>query len=362
MRKSSAIIGKTCALLLLLSCIALSRTPAAAAQSYSYSDIHPPGWIDSRAVCMNAFGEVAGYGTTATGERGFLWAGGKVSVILPPGADSARAAWVNGRGDVAGTFRKDGVPHAFLLVDGVFVDPTPGWANSEAAYLGEDGAVGGTGSFGAFVSRGGTTEIHPGFTVVTAGNSSGQLVGRGGTSARLYLPGKGYLDLTPPGTANAAPRAINENGRVAVTSLADGVDRGYVYSEPFFVSMTPAGWTSSRAAAINNLEMVVGYGDSPNGRTSFVRSGGSYEILSFPGWSATEASAINDLGQVAGAGTTGSGETHAFVAYPAGAPALQSIGPASSGGGCVAAPGGGAASGAASLLLLYSPLFLLRRR
>lgn len=333
-------------------------------ESYLYTDIHPPGWIESRVMCISGRGEVVGFGTTASGERGFLWSSDGITEILPPGAYSARAVWINDRGEVAGTWVKDGVRHAFLLRGTTYLDPTPGWGYSEATYVGEDGAVGGSGEFGAFVSRDGAVEIFPGFSAVVAGNSSGEFVGNGDNTARLYLPNLGYRDLTPPGTTDAAPRGINENGRVAITSRDSGIDRGFVFSDPFFVSMTPPLWTSSHATAINNLEMVAGFGDSPEGRQSFLRSGGTYEILSFPGWAATEAAAVNDLGQVAGTGTTATGETHAFLASPAGAPAAQAPGPGASGG-CAMTPQGAGSeargSVAFTLMLLY-PLLLLRGR
>jgi len=340
---------------------------SALGESYTYTDIHPPGWIESRVTCLNGRGEAVGFGTAADGERAFLWSAGKITVILPPGADSARAAWINDAGEIAGTMVKDGVRHAFLLRDGEYLDPTSDWMYSEATYVGEDGTVAGTGEFGAFLlSRDGMLEILHGFDVVVAGNSFGQIVGTAGSSAYLYLPGVGYRPLTPPDTTSAAPRGINENGRVAVTSVKDGVDKGFVYSSPFFVAMTPSGWSSSRATAINNREMVAGYGDSPEGRRSFLRSGATYDILSFPGWTATEAASLNDLGQVAGSGTTASGETHAFVASPSGAIASQEAVPAGASGGCVMAPVGAGrdtgASVAGYLFLLFSPLLLLRRR
>ncbi len=349
--------------ILLLLFLSFCLSPSYAhGESYMFTDIHPPGWIESRVAYINGRGEAVGFGKTVDGERGFLWSSGKITVILPPGADGARAAWINDAGEVAGTWVKDGVSHAFLLRGEAYLDPTPGWGHSEATYVGEDGGVGGTGEFGAFVSRDGSLEILPGFSVVVAGNSSRQLVGVEGDIARLYLPGQGYLDLTPPGTAVAVPSGINENGRVAVTSVQDGVDKGFVYSAPFYVSMTPPGWASSRATAINNLEMVVGYGDSSEGRRSFLRSGAAYETLSFPGWTATEVVSVNDLGQVAGSGTTASGQTHAFVASPPGAPAAEAVVPGASGG-CVMAPRGARGwpdgRGLADLILFVSPLLLL---
>lgn len=298
--------------------------------SYTFTDIHPPGWVESRVLSLNARNEAVGFGVTASGERGFLWSSGIFTEILPPGADGARALYISDSGEIAGFWVKDGVRHAFLLRGGAYLDPAPGWAHSEATYVGEDGTVGGTGEFGAFVSRRGVTEILPGFSVVVAGNSSGKLVGNGDNAARLYLPNYGYRDLAPPGTDISASRGINENGRVAIVSEESGADKGFVFSDPFFVSMTPPGWSSSRATAINNLETVAGCGDSPEGRRSFLRSGASYEILSFPGWLTTEAEALNDLGFVAGHGTTASGETHAFIASPE----------SGASGGCVMAPRG----------------------
>jgi len=352
-------------LLVLLSLPLWLLPSKALGESYLYEDIHPAGWNDSRVMSISGRGEVVGYGTTASGERGFLWSSGRITEILPPGADSAKAVWINDYGEIAGTFVKDGVLHAFLLRGATYLDPTPGWGCSEAAYLGEDGAVGGQGEFGAFVSRGGVAEVLPGFSAVVAGNSSGEIVGEGDGTARLYLPKQGYRDLTPPGASSASPRGINENGRVALNSRESGIDRGFVFSDPFFVSMTPPGWISSNATAINNLEMVAGYGDSPEGRRSFLRSGGTYEILSFPGWRATEAAALNDLGQVAGSGTTASGDTHAFVASPAGAPAAKVAAAGAFGGGCALAARGAAGEtlgSAASGLVLLIPLLLLRGR
>lgn len=346
---------------LLVSCLGFIPSEALG-KSYTYSDIHPAGWIDSRVMRVNGRGEAVGSGTTDAGERGFLWSAGRITVLLPPGADSARAAWINDRGEIAGTWVKDGVSRAFLLRDGIYLDPTPGWAYSEATYVGEDGAVGGTGEFGAFVSRGGALEILPGFSVVVAGNSSQQFIGIREGTACLYLPRQGYLPLTPPGTAYAAPHEINENGRVAVTSVEDGVVKGFVYSAPFFVVMTPPGWTTSRATSINNFEIVGGYGDSPEGRRSFLRRGGDYEILSFPGWIATEVVSVNDSGEVAGSGTTASGEIHAFVASPAAVPAVEASDTGGSGG-CVMAPrragGGPDGRGPADPILLGLPLLLL---
>ncbi len=352
--------------LLALSC--LWFFPAPASSSYSYQDIHPAGWLESHAVCVNGQGEVAGYGTNASGERGFLWSYGTISEILPPGASSARASWVNGQGDLAGTAVIGGQRHAFLYSGGAYLDPTPGWAYSEATHVGEDGSVTGTGELGAFISRNGVPEVLSGFNAVVGANASGQILGTSGGAAILFVPGTGSVVLSPPGSSSVTPRGLNESGLVAVSSLQAGTERGYVYSGGFYVFMIPQGWTSSNAMAINNASQVAGYGVSPAGRRGFVRSGSAYEELSVPGWNATEASSINDSGLVAGSGETGSGETHAFLASPANAAAAEGAGPSigasgGGGGGCSVAAGGVRSSftysSAANLLVLLFPILPL---
>ncbi len=344
--------------------------PFQASCSYTYLDLHPPGWVESHATSVNALGEVAGYGISGSGERGFLWSAGMNTELLPPGATGARAAWVNGRGDVAGTAVIGGRTRAFLYSGGIYQDPTPGWTFSEAAFVSEDGAVTGSGEFGAYISRNGVPVLLPGFTVAVGANAAGQLLGSAENTARLFLPGTGYLDVNPPGASVAVPRGLNESGLVAVSSLQENSEKGFVYSGGFYIFMTPPGWSSSNAMAINNSSTVVGYGVSPAGRRSFIRAGASYEELAFPGWIATEAVSLNDAGQVAGSGETASGETHAFMASPAdvAAPVGGSGGASGekSGGGCAMSAGGARSSSinasAINLLVLFSPLLTLLAR
>jgi len=351
-----------------LAAFLLSVSPAVGSgESFTYVDLHPAGWISSAARCVNDDGEVVGYGMTTGGERGFAWSAGTFRELLPPGADSARALWVNGRGDIAGTGVAGDVPHAFLLRDGVYLDPTPGWGWSEATYVGEDGSVGGNGEFGAYISRGGTVEILPGFSFVTGGNRSGQWVGSSGTSSVLYLPGQGYLDVTPPGATSSIPHGINESGLVAGDALRSGTMKGYVKSGEFYIDLNPSGWLSSRATAINDLDEVAGYGESASGMRSFLRSGGTTEEIAFPDWTTTEAVSLNNAGQVAGSGTTAYGQTRAFLASPAGMAApgesASTPGPGSAGGcSLVQAPGmRKSISSPAAIAFWILPLFLVRR-
>jgi probable HAF family extracellular repeat protein len=336
----------------------------------TYLDLHPPGWLSSKAVSVNDGGEVAGFGVTPEGERGFLWSAGRFTTLLPPGAVSCTVSWMNGSGDVAGTaFDAAGTAHAFLYQNGEYLDPTPGWEHSEAFFVGDDGAVTGKGSLGAFVASTDGISIVPAFQSVVGRNSSGALLGNGGNATLLYIPGKGTLYLLPPGGESATPGRMNEKGLVTFSSSAQGVEKGYVYSGGFMIFMTPPGWTSSKAASINGHSEVVGYGNGPQGERGFLRSGPEYEEIAYPGWGATRPESVNDLGQVAGSGETGSGETRAFLSSPASVSVVVSDtgngGGASAGGGCVMATVRAepvSASGLCSFLLLVSPMAVLLAR
>ena len=336
----------------------------AAYGSRDYVDLHPPGWLSSKALCVNGRGDVAGYGVTSQGERGFLWSAGRYTILIPPGASSSRATWVNNRGDVAGTaYDAEGNPHAFLFRNGEYVDPTPGWAYSEALYVGEDGVVTGSGEGGGFVAGDDGISVSPAFTTIVGRNSNGELLGHADNVARLYIPGKGYLDLVLPGGDSASPGRVNEKGLVTFSSPVKGVEKGCVYSGGFIILMTPPGWTSSRATAINNLSEVAGYGDGPQGRRGFLRAGADYEEIGYPGWASTAAESVNDLGQVAGSGENGSGETRAFLSSPESLAVVANDpgngGGISAGGGCSVTPGRGepvSTAGVFNILLLLSPI------
>jgi probable HAF family extracellular repeat protein len=337
----------------------------------TYTDLHPPGWLSSKAVCVNDGGDVAGYGVAPEGGRGFLWSAGRFTTLLPPGAVSCTVSWMNGSGEVAGTaFDASGTAHAFLYRNGAYLDPTPGWAYSEAFYVGEDGAVTGKGSLGAFVASGGSIEIPPSFAAVVGRTSSGVLLGAADNVVRVFDPAKNvYQKLIAPGAESASPGRMNEKGQVTFSSSAQGVEKGYVYSGGFMIFMTPPGWTTSKVASINSHSEVVGYGDSTQGERGFLRSGPEYEEIAYPGWSATRPESVNDLGQVAGSGETGSGETRAFLSSPASVSVVASDtgngGGASAGGGCTMAPVRGepvSATGACNLFLLLSPMAVLLAR
>lgn len=101
-------LGTVLLLLFLFFWISPSR---ALGESYRYIDIHPPGWLDSRVTCINGNGEAVGFGTTDSGERGFLWRSGTMKGYVksgefyidmtPDGWSSSRAMAINDFNEVA---------------------------------------------------------------------------------------------------------------------------------------------------------------------------------------------------------------------------------------------------------------------
>ena len=69
-----------------------------------YTELLPPGWIDSYAVDINDSGTVVGYGydgTTGT-YKGFIYSDGTYTELLPPGWIQANARKINEREMVIG--------------------------------------------------------------------------------------------------------------------------------------------------------------------------------------------------------------------------------------------------------------------
>jgi hypothetical protein len=343
--------------------LAALHGPAAAEEAYRYADLHPAGWRWSEAVTVNAAGDVAGFGLSAEGVRGFLWSGGRLTVVMPPGATEARVVGMNGNGVVVGTACIDGNPRAFAYHDGHYGFPAQDWVRSEAGSVGEDGTVYGTGALGAFAERDGEIEVFPFFSAIAGSNSSGILVGDGDNTARILKPGQGYVSINPPGAISSETHGINESGFVALTSIQASGPRGYVYREGFFVLMTPPGWRSSSVMSINNGGEAVGFGESPTGRKGFRRSGATYTDIQFPGWTSTQAVSINDRSQVAGTGVAPDGESHAFLASPAGGGSAsdEAPGQAASGGGCAVARGMRCGNGPDLAILVAFLSFAVRR-
>jgi probable HAF family extracellular repeat protein len=101
----------------------LSTESAGAA---GFRSIDVPGAVATRALGINAHGEIVGSYTDAAGKTyGFRWRNGDVTTIAFPGAVHTEAWGINPRGDIVGRYRVAGDAartFGFLLRRGVFRD------------------------------------------------------------------------------------------------------------------------------------------------------------------------------------------------------------------------------------------------
>lgn len=80
----------------------------------TFTSIEAPGALESYDFKPNNDGHVAGYFTDATGNHGFLLAGGTFIPINVPGATSTYAFGLNNQGQIGGYYTGDTGDHGFL--------------------------------------------------------------------------------------------------------------------------------------------------------------------------------------------------------------------------------------------------------
>jgi probable HAF family extracellular repeat protein len=95
------------------------------ASATGFRSIDVPGAVATRALGINARGEIVGSYTDAAGmTHGFRWRNGNVTTIAFPGANHTEAWGINPRGDIVGRYRVAGDTRifGFLLRRGVYTD------------------------------------------------------------------------------------------------------------------------------------------------------------------------------------------------------------------------------------------------
>lgn len=93
-------------LLSLVAVLATAVAPrAAAATTYSYKVIAPPGAIDTQALGVNDLGEVVGeFSNSNPGAQGFLYDDGTYATVAYPGATSTVPFWIDDTGQITGEY------------------------------------------------------------------------------------------------------------------------------------------------------------------------------------------------------------------------------------------------------------------
>ncbi|TMH64599.1 MAG: hypothetical protein E6H48_16955 [Betaproteobacteria bacterium] len=257
-----------------------SAAPVALADTYTTIDF--PGAVGTDPNGINSAGVIVGdYIDHAGAAHGFQLVDGVFTAIDYPGATQTTPISVNARGDVAGFFLDPSNQwHGFVLSDGkYFVQDYPGAT---------------TGSF--------TLGISANETLVgefKVGQAFGQL-----GYAWILSHGE-YMQLTPPGSAQAFATSINPRGDV-VGRLIDTIGRQLAWKldkDGTYTVFQFPGAVLTNARNINTKGEIVGVYRLGSVNHGFVLPANdfvNFTTINFPGAATTRALGINSCGDVVG--------------------------------------------------------------
>jgi probable HAF family extracellular repeat protein len=241
----------------------------------------------------------------------------KVHVRLVDLGDLGRpwtfATAMNNRGDVVGLGDTgDGTVHLFRWRNGVMTDlgVRGSFGVTTAAGLDASGRVIGTvgtpfGDMGFLWDEGRLTPLPFSPKVI---NDGGLVVGTKGVQVLMWRDGA-VTDLTPPGSASAFPRAVNNRGQVLLNvnvwvSGPAGPEvraRGMLWRDGVLVDLGGLGGQNTTVTDVNDRGAVTGSSETRDGVVHpFLWNGRVMHDLAAEGAPAAEGFAVNDHGQVAG--------------------------------------------------------------
>jgi probable HAF family extracellular repeat protein len=317
---------------------------ASAAVEYSITDLGTLGGNDSIATGINSSGQVVGDSYTSSGaEHAFLYSNGQMTDLgtLPsPYSGESFAGKINDAGQIVGVSENPstGARQGFLYSNGSIAS----LSNTTIALpqaINNQGLIGGVlqlqefGGDSFLYSNGVLNDIgnfgEPASAVVGINNNGTALISNttGGPFEDVMLYKNGNVDdlgdFSQYGLSGVAFSAINDNNQLTLTTLINGTQHTYLYSQG---SLTPLGSLGGRlgaqSLALNDSGQIVGQSQaSGGGDVAFLYENGvmidlNSAIDPSTGWELTGAMAINDAGQIAGSGYNPSGEIDAFLLTP----------------------------------------------
>lgn len=272
-----------------LAAFALACGCSAAAPSYVAQPLGTLGGAATKAIALNARGDVTGGSLTPgnLSEHAFLFADGTLRDLGPMGGVHSAGYDVNDAGAVTGEVAfADGHSHAFVYSNGRAIDL---------------GTLGGTDSYAHGI------------------NERGQIAGAATTAAgdtRAFLYSSGRMsDLGTLGGINSAAWHINRNGDVAgMAETANGEVHAFLYRNGRMQDLGTLGGPISMGFGLNDAGVVVGMSLTEAFEVhAFVYTGGRMQDLGLLDGAETAAYAINNLGQVVGMATSATGIDRAFL-------------------------------------------------
>jgi len=298
------------------------RPELAVVTAIGLTDLGTLGGSHSEALAINGRGQVAGFSTTATGERhAFFWDGGAMRDLgaFAGGTFGTPFIALNDAGQVAFTSTvASGERHA-VLWDGTTVRDlgTLGGDYSEATAINATGQVvgfsrivaGGFDFHAVVWDRGVPRDLGPGRALAI--NGRGQVTGFSASHAFLWN-GTTLMDLGTLGGGTSMGTIINGRGQVAgFSSLASGTSHAFFWDGATMQDLgavgrdywpgDPSSWFSN-ATALNGRGRVAGFsaGDFPAEELAFFWDGTTMHSLGTLGGADSHAMAMNDRGQVVG--------------------------------------------------------------
>jgi probable HAF family extracellular repeat protein len=343
----------------LLLVVTLSAESAQAATTYTLTDLGDfPGSSDfSEARDLNASGVVVGNSLRSTGpglydvaRRGFVWENGVMTDVgdLPGGDDESRAVAINASGQVVGFSAAAAGRRPFLWESGAGIldlSLEPGSPLFfEASDINDAGQVVGQCSgltpTRACVWESGNPIVDLGvvdppntFSVPEAINASALVVGWGAIGSTGGIRGLSWSGLagTPNdlgelggGEDRSIAFDVNDVGQIVGRSNAGSGDRAVLWDggPPIDLGELPGGENHSEAFGINDLGEIVGVSGDGSGDRGVLwdTTGGPYHLndrldASGAGYEIFDARAINDAGQIAANANVG-GVQHAVLLTP----------------------------------------------
>jgi probable HAF family extracellular repeat protein len=242
---------------------------AARLKAQTYMPIIYPGAVTTEAHGINAFGQIVGTWTDASGNNhGFLYNAGTFTSFDYPGSSETFFYGINNAGDIVGYHDAS---MGFLLKGGAYT-----LINGSVWDVNNfDFAVIGTG----FVdSSGGTHAINvPGsvYTISQGINDAFQITGAWGDGSRTHgfiFNGNGYTTVDVPGQADTWGNGINTAGEV-VGYYYDtfSVQHGFLFDGVAFTQFDYPGSTNNTYAfRINDFGQIVGRTFVPSNPSGFI--------------------------------------------------------------------------------------------
>lgn len=313
-------------------------TPPAAAATYTVRVLDADG--QAGPFALNAAGQVAFTAVRPDGTHALFFNGTSVQTLAGAGS---RAVAVNASGQVAGDAGGGGGPRAFLWTSpGPPQDlSSPAVTTSAAVAINASGQVTGTFAVGNQRSKafswtpGGQMvqlENLGGVTNVTATsqpvqiNDAGSIAGNasnpaGATHAVQWGPAVRIRDLPGTFAGDSTAKAMNTAGDIVgeAENLAAGSRVAFLSraTAGLMQSLGTLGGKNSSAVAINDAGQVAGESQNAQGVPhAFLwepAGGGSMRDLGTLGGLGSTAVALGDNGQVCGTSDTTGGPTHAFL-------------------------------------------------